>query len=95
MGPTGTLAIQAISVTGAPTLEFRSGSFKGSADERRVIGVFMVIPSLSKEFELRFEFTDKDFAVNDLKGRSRRAEPTDTVEPYTEPKQSRRMEEGR
>lgn len=94
-GPTGTLSIQAISVGAAPTLEFRSGSFRGSADERRVVGVFMFIPTGGKEFELRFEFTDKDFAENDLKGKARRAAPSEEVPPYTEPKQTRKMEEGR
>lgn len=95
MGPSGTLAIQAISVGGSPTMEFRSGSFRGSADERRVIGVFMFIPAGGKEFELRFEFTDKDFAENDLNGKPRRSDPSKEVDPYTEPKQARRMEEGR
>lgn len=94
-GPTGTLSIQAISIAGAPTLEFRSGSFHGSADERRVASVFMVIPSLAKEFELRFEFTDRDFAENNLKGQPRRDDPSEGVDVYTEPKQTRKITEGR
>lgn len=95
IGDSGTLSIQGIPVGGVPDLEFRSGSFRASAQERRVCGVFMFIPTGGKEFELRFEFTDPVFAQEDIKGRSTKHDPNAVVEPYREPRAERPLDEGR
>lgn len=95
VGESGTLAIQAIATNAGPEMEFRSGSFKGTIDERRVVTVFLAIPAISKDLTLRFEFTDPSFAATDLVGESTQWSGLQTVEPYREPRSTRRLEEGR
>ena len=96
LGESGTLSIVARPWTiGAPEMEFSQGSFRGSVDERRVIGVFLAVPSLAQEFELRFEFTDPGYATVDLNGNPLQIEKLAGVLPYTEPKATRDPAEGR
>ena len=95
LGDSGTLSVQGLPVGAAPDLEFRSGSFRASVQERRVCGVFMFIPTGGKEFELRFEFTDPVFAQEDLLGRSTKFDPDAEVDPYKEPRATRPLDEGR
>jgi len=90
----GTLSVQAASVGASPEMEFRSGSFRGGVDERRVCGVFLFIPTGGKELEIRFEFTDQQFATTNLFGEPTQRS-TDTVDPYREPRQTRDPAEGR
>ena len=94
-GESGNLSVKATALDGSPEMEFRSGSFKGTVDERRVCVVFMTIPSLSKNLTLRFEFTDPGFSDVDLLGAPTRVSELQTVDPYREPRSQRRMEEGR
>lgn len=82
---TCTLEIQAAPlVPGNPAMEFASGSFKGSVDERRVAFVNMAIPTGSKRFSLRFEFTDPSMATVDLWGSPLFLTAEDRIRPYTE-----------
>lgn len=53
---------------GDPDMEFSSGSFKGTVDERRVAVVVMAIPTGSKIFTMRWEFTDPSLAAVDIRG---------------------------
>lgn len=65
-----------------PTMEFLSGSFKGSPDERRVAFVVAAIPDGSKVFSLRFEFTDPALAGSDIYGTPMYSTDEDRVKPY-------------
>ena len=95
LGESGTLNLTVLDL-GAPALEFRSAAFRGAVDERRVIVVFLTIPSLAQEFTLRFEFTDPGFATLDLFGVPTKFENTAEAPPrYGEPKDTRRLDEGR
>jgi hypothetical protein len=76
-------------------MEFFQGSFRGSVDERRVAGIFMTVPSTGAILELRFEFTDPNFALYDLHGNPTNLEELKGVQPYTEPRQERNITEGR
>ena len=51
-----------------PAMEFSSGSFKGTVDERRVAFIVMAIPTGSKLFSMRWEFTDPSLAAVDIRG---------------------------
>lgn len=63
------LTIKSVQINPAdPNLEFESGSFKGSVDERRVAVVQMVIPTGTKRFTMRWEFTDPSLAATDIRG---------------------------
>lgn len=72
-----------------PALEFFSGSFKGSVDERRVALVNMVVPTGTKRFSLRFEFTDPVFATADIWGTPTYITDEDRIKPYQEPEQTK------
>jgi hypothetical protein len=82
---TSTLEIQAAPVVSTdPAMEFSSGSFKGTVDERRVAFVDMVIPTGTKLFSLRFEFTDHLLATTDIWGTPVYLNDEDRIQPYQE-----------
>jgi hypothetical protein len=67
VGDSCNLAIAATNLTG-DEIEFLSGSFVGSPDERRVANVFFIIGG-TKTFVLRFEFFDPTFIETTLTGK--------------------------
>lgn len=67
-----------------PAMEFSSGSFKGAVDERRVAFVNMAIPTGSKLFSLRFEFTDPILAAVDMWGTPTYLTDEGRIAPYQE-----------
>lgn len=82
---TATLLVQAIQANPAsPDMQFSSGSFKGTVDERRVALVIMAIPTGAKLFSVRFEFTDPALATVDIKGVPVYLTKEDRIVPFTE-----------
>lgn len=67
-----------------PAMEFITGSFKGTVDERRVAVLNMVIPTGTKLFTLRFEFTDPLMASVDIWGTPTYLNDEDRIHPYQE-----------
>jgi len=96
LGETGTIAIQAIPLGGAADIEFRAASFTASPTERRVVNVFLFIPTGGKNVRLRLEVTDDAFAQEDIWGQPMQRIPkAGHPAPYAEPRYTRRMDEGR
>lgn len=67
VGDSGTLRIVATPLA-ANTIEFLSGTFRSTPEERRVVTVFFIVDA-TKTFELRFEFTDSQFIETNIFGR--------------------------
>lgn len=87
-GDTGHLTLRLIPGMGVTDdLELATGSFRGSGEDRRVVTVFLAIPSVSKQFEMRLRFTDPAFETQDLFGHPKQQPDTGTVPPFKEPKQ--------
>lgn len=91
---TATLLVQAIQADPAtPDMQFSSGSFKGTVDERRVAFVIMAIPTGSKLFSIRFEFTDPSLATVDIKGIPVYLTREDRIVPFSDNVRERESEE--
>jgi hypothetical protein len=84
-GDTATLTVKAVQIDPAnPNMEFSSGSFKASVDERRVALLQMAIPTGSKRFSIRFEFTDPSLASMDTRGVPVYITQEERITPYRE-----------
>lgn len=68
-GDSSNLLIRATNLNDPDPLEFLSGSFRSSAEERRVATVFFVTAGGTKTFQLRFEFTSPSFIEHDITGK--------------------------
>lgn len=63
------LTIRAQNITGPDSVDFLSGSFRSTPEERRVASVFLEVTTApAKSFELRFEFSDVAFTETNIKG---------------------------
>ena len=65
-GESSNLFLRLTNLTGANTLDFISGSFKGTGTERRIAVAFLGIGA--KVLQVRFEFIDPAFIETDIKG---------------------------
>lgn len=80
-----TLTVKAIQVIPTdPNMEFSSGSFKGTVDERRVAFLIMAIPTGGKLFSLRWEFTDPSLATVDIRGLPIYITPEERITPFSD-----------
>ncbi len=77
IGDQSYLHVYATNLTGAFPLEFLSGSFRGTVEERRVASIFLVIND-TEFFEVRLEFSDQAFTTTDIKGKSLKSTSSDT-----------------
>ena len=69
IGDSSNLDIAASPLGASPELEFLSGSFRSSPEERRVCTVFLGIAGTAKVFQLRLEFTDAAFIEHSVTGK--------------------------
>ncbi len=65
-GDESNLVVHAINLTGADEVLFESGSFKGSAEEVRLVNVILSVGV--KSFNLRFKWTDQTFNRTTITG---------------------------
>jgi hypothetical protein len=68
-GDSSQLLIQATNLSGLDPLEFLSGSFRSSPEERRVCTVFFIAAGGTEPFQLRFEFTSPLFIEHSVTGK--------------------------
>jgi hypothetical protein len=67
-GDSSSLRLEAKNLTTDDPLEFISGTFRSTPEERRVCVVFFNF--LGQTFELRFEFTSPEFVEHSITGKA-------------------------
>ena len=69
VGDSSHLVVSTNRITAVDPLEFLSGSFHGSPEERRVATIFLVTAGGTKTLSLRLEFTDPAFIEHSITGK--------------------------
>ncbi len=67
-GDNSNLTLRAVNLTGASPLEYLSGAFRGSPEERRICHVFLITAGGAKTFEVAFTFMAPIFVEHTVKG---------------------------
>ena len=67
-GDSCSLRLEATNITGADPLEFLSGTFRSSAEEKRICTVFFITGGGTQIFQLRFEFISPKFVEHSILG---------------------------
>jgi len=70
LGGDNHLFVSAKNLTGDDPLEFETGAFRSSPEERRVAVLFLITGGGSKVFKLRLEFSSPDFVEHNITGKS-------------------------